>query len=274
MSHYLEMSVASVCKLGCQYCPQQLLYSKNNNKKSFMKYDDFVTVINKLPKYVTIDFAGFVEPFLNDRTADMIVYAYNAGFNIRLFTTLTDLRDSDIDKLKNIKFSMIVLHLPDEEGFMKAKVNDEYIRLANRFKNEIGYNSSHCYGTLHKELVFIFPGCVSSPLEKSGLHSRAGNVKDDRVDHFEYKKGPLVCGVVWRENSDILSHNVANFDFSIMSCCCDYGLENKFGNLLTDEYEDLFKSEGYVKMKKAMASEDDPVLCRTCKESYPDQPYR
>jgi radical SAM protein with 4Fe4S-binding SPASM domain len=83
-----------------------------------------------------------------------------------------------------------------------------------------------------------------------------------------------VCGVVWRENSDKLSHNVLLPNGAVQSCCCDYGLENTFGNLLTDEYEDLFVSEGYVKMKKAMASEDDHVLCRTCKEVYPDQPYR
>ena len=83
-----------------------------------------------------------------------------------------------------------------------------------------------------------------------------------------------MCGVVWRENSDKLSHNVLLPNGSVQSCCCDYGLENTFGNLLTDEYEDLFVSEGYVKMKKAMASEDDYVLCRTCKEVYPDQPYR
>jgi MoaA/NifB/PqqE/SkfB family radical SAM enzyme len=274
MAHYLEISVASVCKLGCGYCPQQLLYSKNKNKKSYMKYENFVTVMNKLPKYVTIDFAGYVEPFLNDRTSDMIAYAYNTGFKLRLFTTLTDLRDRDIDILKGVKFETIVLHLPDEEGHMKAKVDDEYVRLAKRFKEEIGFNSSHCYGKLHPKLKSLFPGCVATPLEGSGLHSRAGNVETKAVEHFEYKKGPLVCGVVWRENSDLLSHNVANFDFSIMSCCCDYGLENKFGNLLTDEYEDLFKSEGYVKMKKAMASEDDPVLCRTCKEAYPEQPYK
>lgn len=278
MSHYLEISVASVCKVGCKYCPQQLLYARNNNKKSYMKYDDFVTVINKLPRYVTIDFAGFVEPFLNDRASDMMVYAYEQGFTVRLYSTLADCRESDVEKLKTVKFASVVLHLPDIYGYMNIKVDEQYKKVAQLFKDNIRINEKHVYGPINEDLRPIFPDHLEKTLTSQHLHDRAGNVTTDpTLIQLETKtpiKGPVVCGVVWRENSDKLSHNVANYDFSIYSCCCDYGLENKFGNLLTDSYDDLFTSESYMKMKKAMASEDDYVLCRTCKEVYPDQPYR
>jgi uncharacterized Fe-S cluster-containing radical SAM superfamily enzyme len=73
MSNYLEVSTVSVCKVGCKYCPQSLLYSRYG-KKEYMTLDNFKVILSKLPKDVTIDFAGFVEPFLNEYTSDMILH--------------------------------------------------------------------------------------------------------------------------------------------------------------------------------------------------------
>lgn len=275
MAHYLEISTVSVCKVGCKYCPQQLLYNKYG-KKEYMTFDHFKVVIDKLPKYVTIDFAGYVEPFLNEAASDMMLYAYEQGFNVRLYSTLADCRETDIDKIRNIKFQSIVLHLPDIYGYMNIKVDDKYKHVAKLFKQTMKIDECHTYGPINESLREIFPEHVEKLLGPEHLHDRGGNVKTElfQLETKQPLKGPVVCGVVWRENSDKLSHNVLLPDGRVQSCCCDYGLENTFGNLLTDEYDDLFKSEGYIKMKKAMASEDDPILCRTCKEVYPDQPYR
>lgn len=275
MANYLEISTVSVCKVACKYCPQQLLYSRYG-KKEYLTLDNFKIIVNKLPKDVTIDFAGFVEPFLNPQTSEMIVYASQLGFNVRLYSTLASCRESDIETLKQAKISSIILHLPDVHGYMNIRVDEEYKKVARLFKNTFQVNECHVYGPLHDDLRDIFPEHLEKLLSAEHLHDRAGNVKTDLIQ-LETKaplKGPVVCGVVWRENSDKLSHNVLIPDGRVQSCCCDYGLENTFGNLLTDDYEDLFRSEGYIKMKEAMASEDQYVLCRTCKEVYPDQPYR
>lgn len=275
MTAYLEITTVSHCKNVCCYCPQSALLKKYG-KKEFMTLENFRIILSKLPKDVIIDFAGYAESFLNKEAAQMMLEAYQAGYRTRLFTTLVGLTDQDVDKIKQAIFDMIVLHLPDNEGYMKADVTTEYIRLAKRFKEEVGYNSAHCYGTLHKELVSILPGCVSTSIETSGLHTRGNNLKTEKVkltDH-PYTSGPIQCGVIWREKGDRLNHNVVLPNGQVQVCCMDYTLEMPIGNLLTDSYESLFSSDGYKRIVKGMTDESIGLACRNCKETYPGEPFK
>ena len=67
-----------------------------------LTYENFVKVIDKLPKEIRITFSGFTEPFLNKRTSDMILYAHSKGHRISVFTTGVGLTIEDIKKIKHI----------------------------------------------------------------------------------------------------------------------------------------------------------------------------
>lgn len=268
MSASLEITTVSFCKNVCTYCPQTLLLSKYG-KKEYMTIETFKTCVNKLPKHVILVFAGYAEPFLNKDASDMMVYAFDNGFQVCLNTTLVGLRQSDIEKLKGKRFLNISLHLPDNEKAMKAVVDEAYIKNAHDFAYKIGYTNCHVYGSLHKDIVHIFMNCDKRTLTDQHLHTRANNVDDKaNLTKIEKTTGPIQCDVVLRRKDGNIDFNfnvlLPNGDVTI--CCMDYGLKHKFGNLLVNSYEDLFKSEEYLKVQAGLKDDKIDILCRTCKE--------
>jgi hypothetical protein len=271
MPAYLEITTVVHCVNVCDYCPQSLLIAKYNNvPERRMSFETFKTCIDKIPNDVIIDFSGYAEPFLNQRAADMMIYANEKGYKIRLFTTLVGLTIETINKISHINFLSTILHLPDEDGLLKTDVNDKYLECARLFKEKIRINSSHVYGKPHPKLFLLFPNQRRMEATNQDLHTRANNVKTSQIElkPHNYITGNIDCDVIRREGGTLLNHNVLLPNGDVMACCMDYGLEHRFGNLLTDTYEDLFKSEGYkylIEGLKADASYD--ILCRTCKEA-------
>lgn len=272
MSACLEITVVSHCKNVCSYCPQQLLLQKYS-KKEFMSLTTFVDCIQKVPTSVDISFAGYAEPFLNTVASHMMWHAYDKGHKVNLYTTLVGLRKHDVDVISDnqVKFNTVQLHLPDNWRQMKADVNDEYIDNAKYFLEKIPVNGSHVFGPLHEKLVDIFPNARRQSLDKD-LHTRANNVKQEKiaVKHHDFISGPIECDVVLRRGgSSVLDFNVLLPNGDVQICCMDYGLEHTFGNLLRDSYESLFESETYKYVRRALADDSLPLLCRTCKEAKP-----
>lgn len=267
----LEITTVVHCVNVCCYCPQQLLMAKYNNQtEKRMSLETFKTCLSKVPKEIVIDFSGYAEPFLNKNAHLMIKHAYEEGYKIRLFTTLVGLTLENFDTIKKIPFIHVSTHLPDDEGYMKCDVNDKYLEVAREYVRHIHNPNPHVYGTLHRKLTPIFSNVRTMKASDQDLHTRANNVKTDKitVKPHNYITGNIECDVIRREGGTLLNHNVLLPNGDIQMCCMDYGLEHKFGNLLTDSYEDIFKSDGYKYVQNGL-KEDAPydILCRTCKEA-------
>lgn len=271
MPAYLEITTVIHCVNVCCYCPQTLLIARYNNQpEKRMSLETFKTCIDKVPQDVIIDFSGYAEPFLNKNAAEMMLYANQKGHKIRLFTTLVGLTEETIDKISGINFSFVDIHLPDEEGLLKANVDEHYCNVAKKFIDKIKINNTHVYGKPHNKLIFLFPNMRVMQASTQDLHSRANNVKSDKIEikPHNYVAGNIDCDVIRREGGSLLNHNVLLPNGDIMMCCMDYGLEHKFGNLLTDSYEDIFKSDGYKYVQEGLKADSSyDILCRTCKEA-------
>lgn len=269
MSACLEITTVSHCKNVCSYCPQSLLL-RRYGKREEMTLDTFKKCLNKVPKNVTISFAGFSEPFLNNQAGKMMAHAYTEGYTVGLYTTLVGLTREAVDEIENVKFVNVQLHLPDSWGQMKADVNEQYIENAKYFLEKVNVRGSHVYGPLHSKLEGIFYGVQRRNLDKD-LHTRANNVKQEKiaVKHHTRLSGEIQCDVVLRRGNgnSTIDFNVLLPNGDVMMCCMDYGLEHKFGNLLTDSYEDCFNSEAYKYVQRALKDDSLPLLCRTCKEA-------
>ena len=266
----IEITTTAPCSLACIYCPQSLMM-KNYRKQSdkHMSLETFKKCLSTIPKDISITFSGYAECFLNPLCPEMIKYANDEGYELYLYTTLTGFKKEWIPTLKNIPLKTKHLHLPDMEGQMRgAKVDDNYIENAIAFKNEIGYTGAICYGTLHPKLWSIFPDTQQHP--NKGLHSRAENISKEKmadIQHFEPKKGKIGCGVANRHNMDVIRINVLLPNGDVQLCCMDYGLKHKLGNLLVDNYDNLFNSAEYKKLECGLDNDSLDILCRTCKEA-------
>lgn len=271
MPAYLEITTVVHCVNVCCYCPQTLLIAKYNNiPEKRMSLETFKTCIDKIPKDVIIDFSGYAEPFLNQKAPEMMIYAIEKGHKVRLFTTLVGLTLESLDKISNLNFSFVDVHLPDDDGLLKCDVDDKYMEVAHKFKEKMKINNSHVYGKPHHKLQPLFPNMRVMQASTQDLHTRANNVNTSAIEikKHDYITGNIDCDVIRREGGSLLNHNVLLPNGDIMMCCMDYGLEHKFGNLLRDSYEDLFKSDGYNYVREGLKDNSAyDILCRTCKEA-------
>lgn len=237
------------CVVDCAFCPQRLLMQKYDSVKT-LTYENFVKVIDKLPKEIRITFSGFTEPFLNKRTSDMILYAHSKGHRISVFTTGVGLTIEDIKKIKHIDFyngpnSGFCLHLPDEERIAKHPITPKYIEtieyiksIENEIKgfyvmsmgNEIHNSVRHIYPTAH---VPTFWSRAGNLLGEAIIKPELEKIKD-RFNHMEHGDKNMTCNCI-----ETLYHNVLLPDGRVSLCCMDYGLEQILGNLFEQEYDDI-----------------------------------
>lgn len=127
----LEITTHIGCPINCLDCPQQLLQSRYTGIR-MMDFDQYKAAIDKVPQDVRIDFSGMCEPFTNPHCADMILYAADKGHPLALYTTLQGATQQDLEKLYNIKYEVVTIHLPDCNGRSHFKITDEYLQLLSQ----------------------------------------------------------------------------------------------------------------------------------------------
>lgn len=278
ISKTMEICTVEVCSCVCSYCPQKALqngYKKLGSNPDFknpkeMSWDIYTKCLSKLPKDVCIDFAGFVEPFHSSICADMICYAHDNGYKMRLFSTLSGMKLEDINKIRHIQFLDCCYHVPDNDNLLKVNVDDKYIEVVTEFIKHIQC-SAHCFGKIHDKLKFITKSkhVEIKNLTEQHLINRGGNIKSNKIIQVrEVKKtGKLWCKspyMMFGDNAP-LNFNVMDIYGNVYLCCCCFGLEHKLGNLLEDSYIDLFNSKEYNNVIRGLNGDESiDILCRTC----------
>lgn len=260
------------CVVDCVFCPQRTLVKAYEGEKA-LSLDNFKKVIDKLPKEVRITFAGFTEPWLNQQTSDMLLYAHEQGHPIVAFTTGIGMKVEDVDKIKNIPYNMgpnggFVLHLPDQEGMAKHPITPRYLEVLQRFRevaHEIQGFSLMSMGTVHEKVQHIF-----SEAPQPEMWARAGNLLGEAIlkpelmnlkDKFKsvYHGNQVMTCNCWER----LYHNVMLPNGDVSLCCMDYNLEHILGNLFEEEYDDILP-EPFSCFK----------LCQFCENgTKPDSPH-
>ena len=276
----MEITTAIACRVLCEFCPQELLikeYSTLNNKNNInygspeiMSFEVFKTCLNKIPKSVTISFSGYTEPFLNPNCSQMILYAFNMGYSVQVFSTLVGLTIEDIDILETISFDVFHVHLPDKEMFAKIAVNEKYLNVVKKLvSSKIKNVTGMTMGTLHPKIKNI----LKSDIVADSMGDRAGNLKNMDTK-YSRKIGPLVCNRASKTSLiDKLDENVLLPNGDVALCCNDYGLKNILGNLHNSDYLSLFNSETFENIYNKMKSDDKEIICRNCPESITEKEF-
>ena len=131
----LEITTHIGCPMNCLDCPQEILRSRYQGKRD-LDLEDFKKIIDKVPTLVRIDFSGMCEPFANKRCAEMILYAYQRGHRLALYTTLQGAKMSDYEALKDVRYEVVTIHLPDRDGRGHFNITDEYLEVLSKW---VGY---------------------------------------------------------------------------------------------------------------------------------------
>lgn len=262
----LEITSRIGCSVNCKLCPQKVLmnvYDKKN-KDVMLKFETFKKCIDKTPKKLIVDFAGYAEPFLNPEILTMMKYAMGKGHDVRLYTTLVGMTEDVFREVLNLPFYNVVLHLPDSQGYSNIPLTKEYygflerILLAKRIDGRPFVDKANGQGRPHPSII---PYIEHNVTMHQVLIDWAGNIESNEVESSYVKKGRLIC-----EYSINLDHNVLLPDGTVVLCCMDWGNTCVLGNLLNDSYEEIVSGHS----KEAILSElnsitgDEHFLCRKC----------
>lgn len=258
----LEFTLAIGCALNCNYCPQEKLINRyKEHKCKVMEFDTFTKALTRIKPGGGVIISGMVEPFHNPNCAKMIKYAYENGYKVRLFTSLTGVTDEDIDIIKNVELDEFTIHIPDEQYNSKFNITEEYLRIFDRvqalFKDRISAYSVH--GKIHKEMTGRI--LKNKPIANV-MFDRAGNLEKQGLLH-KNAKGKIRCMAGSKTNIGIWTPEVLP-DGTVTLCCMNYGMKHVLGNIVKQSWEDIYAGAEYQKILKGFEDETIDILCRNC----------
>ena len=247
----LEISTTVGCRHLCDYCPQGVIAASYKGER-MMTWETYVQCLSSIPAGVSICFSGFAEPWQNPRCSSMIMYAALAGHTVSVFTTTSGMTEEDVNDMAAVVFKHFCVHLPDESGRIKIVVDEHYLSILEMCRDKVRGCTFMCIGKVDPRVSRIANVGDGS----LGLWSRAGNLKSPSVEH---KTGPLACS-----SHPELKHNLLLPNGDVVLCCMDYGMKHVLGNLMDQNYNDLFETDSYKSVMRALGSDDQFAICRKC----------
>ena len=251
MSGRLEITTHIGCPMNCDDCPQALLMSKYKGRKT-MAFADYKKAIDKVPASVRIDFSGMCEPFANKHCADMILYAYEKGHPLALYTTLQGATMKDYERLKDVLYEVVTIHLPDAEKRSTFRITDEYLEVLSKWECD----NYSCHGTVDD---VVQPYIKRNKNLITYMHDRAGNVSCR--PHMSLTDAQAMYCIT---SIRAMNHNVLLPDGTVLMCCMDYGMTGIFGNLFKQEYGEVLRSDAARAMRRKMDVDGGECICRHC----------
>jgi len=273
----LEITTMIGCPLMCSFCPQSSLKSAYGKQaKKYMAFDDYVTMLAKVPKHVEIHFAGMSEPWANPACTKMLQHTFEKGYLVSIFTTLYGMSVADSLFIANellpkyiAQLNVVCLHLPDANGNMRGyKGSEEYRTVLKNIAGAYEVIGPHLSamtmdrtGRVHPDLQDLVP-----QLPAWQGHSRAGTLGEEQVKKVGAIATPRKEGRVKCSQTDFYDHNTLNPDGSVYLCCMDYGLSTRLGSLLEQDYWSLFESPVLTKLKieNQKPGFSKCSLCKSC----------
>ena len=244
----LEITTHIGCPIDCLDCPQKMLRERYRGKRT-MDFEEYKKAIDKVPAGTRIDFSGMCEPFANKRCADMILYAFEKGFPMALYTTLQGATLEDFERLKDVHYEICTVHLPDMDGRSHFNITDEYLEVLRRW-------NAHYY-SIHGRLDERVKPCLHHYNFITYMHDRAGNV--ECRPHMNIDPDRRLWCITSGRNMD---HNVLLPSGEVLMCCMDYGMTGVFGNLFTQSYDEVLNSKAACQMRSTL--DQGESICRHC----------
>jgi len=267
----MELTTMVGCPLMCTFCPQDNLRDAYGKGLKYMEVSDLAIVLDKLPINTRIDFSGMAEPWANPDCTDMLELTLVKGFTVAIFSTLYGMKETEVDRVVsllekyNSQIEVVCLHLPDSNGNMKGwKYSEEWESVFRKIAVAkvscgVGAMTMDGSGKVHPEIsqfaitTFGFDG-----------HSRADSLNIDQVKGQPIKLAPRHSKPITCYSSPFYDRNVLLPNGDVVLCCMDYNLKHIIGNLLKQDYLDIFNNQEFLDLIK-INEEPEFSKCSICK---------
>jgi hypothetical protein len=216
------------------------------------------------------------EPWANPDATAMLRHTLERGYTTAIYTTLYGMEVADGDAVVDLmrrhaaQIEVMCLHLPDRNGNMRGwRYNADYeanlrafvtFGLSGALKN-FQVMTMDGTGKPHKDLDHL-----GIQLGQWTGHTRAGNVTENEVPGQAISQTPKHESAVSCAFTPFYDQNVCMPNGDVVLCCMDYSLKHKIGNLLTQDYYDMFSGAGLGQLmaENMIPRYSDGSLCKSC----------
>lgn len=283
LHRWIEVTTKVGCSVRCAYCPQDAFinaYTQGNQAPELMlSLENFKKALAHIPLWLDVCFCGFAEPFENPHAFQMLEYAVKKGYQTHVYSTLKALSLVEIDRLRDLNVKSYVIHIPDEDGMMHLKIDDEYLQKLELFVTLALPNVKYvCIG----KPSGLIPGEIAERIKKEKIVTfRAGNLKENE------QMSPILgyhpnCGRIIASNQRVVCNHRLHYkgadrrathpeavvmlpDGRVTLCCMDFGMRHVLGNLLEEDYESMMYGGVMKSVEDAMMCKNrEEILCRSC----------
>lgn len=269
----MELTTMVGCPLMCTFCPQKNLKNSYGKNAKYMSVETLTTVLDKLPISTRIDFSGMAEPWANPNCTDMLEQTLIRGFKVAVFTTLYGMKKEEASRIVgllekyNDQVEVVCIHLPDSNGNMLGwKYSEEwkhcFITLATaKVSCGVGAMTMDGSGRVHPDIASF--ARVSYHAE---LHTRADSLNVEQIGTQPVKPTPRHTNALTCRSTPFYDRNVLLPNGDVVLCCMDYNLKHIIGNLLEQDYEDIFKNKALLDLIKLNETPEFSKcsICKSC----------
>lgn len=281
---HVRIETASVCNLRCQHCTTGVAYKSTDRR--VMSMDTFARVLEQVRNLPTIRTAIMYlggEPLLNKHHATMCrrVKTETQVQTVKFVTNAMLLTEKWCEEIAAANVDGIHVSIdgqsPEENDRIRVGASYDRIRdnlrMLDRHLRAAGCRTRLMIGNT----VFRRPGDLLAPVvpdfirqDFPGFKVQSGyamvwpgmTAQDTTLDELQvYQEKPKrFCDHPFydlgiRANGDIVL------------CCYDISGRHVTGNVMTDDLRELFKSDQYVEIRRAMLHRDGasvPPVCQRC----------
>jgi radical SAM protein with 4Fe4S-binding SPASM domain len=291
----VHIEPTSLCNLHCPLCPSG--NGQLSRQRTSLDYDQFKTIINKLPQTVRMILLwNQGEPFLVRDLVKMIEYAKQQGKYVVTSTNGHFFKNSDTAHqviTSGIDEIIISLDGVDQESYAKYRIGGKIDRVFEGVKQlaetkEMLGVSQPC---LHLQFILMKHNLSQKnrmieigkeigadklsfkTLQVTNWEAGAEFLPDDPEFTRYEKKHPNGAYTTRKRKffpNDCLRlwySLVLNCDGDVSPCCFDKDSEFKLGNILEEPFESIWQGESYQKFRqKILDSRYELEMCRDCTE--------
>lgn len=276
----LEITTAIGCAMDCSYCPQSSLHREykmvardNYSGEKVMSRKRLQQILDNCPSDITLHWTGFVEPLMAPTINELLVEATLRGFKQRMNSTLYGATKKNIDLIFSGDMGRLNLHLPDEHGHMKMKIDSRYLEGIEYAMSLMrpGKDAIHFIGKPNEKIMdFIkYKSKICAAKLNDGIeltvqefvNSRATNISHNPytpilLEEQGIRRGQMHCGGKRFTQPNVLPNGM------LVLCCMDYSLEEIHGDLTQNTLVDLLHKN--LKDLAERISSGSESLCSKC----------
>lgn len=282
----ITIDPGNFCNLRCPGCHTGIKHPEMI-KPSFMKYDNYKIVFDKLSDYATsVALYNWGEPFLNKQIFDIISYTHENGAGTTIHSNFNVFDEEMAENAVKSGLTHIYLSIDgaSQDGYAAYRVKGNLDNVMENLRIML---------ETRKRMESKFPIITWKFLEFS---HNAHEVEDARkraklmgVDAFETFVGRPKLTDIYDEAEAYKNKSLSKkesvgkcpslwasiyvgADGSVLPCSLAYRSNEVFGSLIDHELEEVWNNEKYLDSRKMFSGQFDPnsvpLPCRACKFAY------